>query len=158
MSLWGEKTLSDSQENLSKSIQEKSQDILSSQGEIHGIEVHVECACKACNGDGFEPDYGTYAWYKQHCLDLAKAEYLAHEDKRVDYCGDNNNIFWMIEDIKQNTGLTTEQVWMAWSTRHWNALLRTLHQKNYKQAARRALDLMGWLFLLLAYLKKHNSR
>jgi len=107
--------------------------------------------------DNCGADYGTYAWYKDHCHELADAEWQAHEQKRVDYCGPDTNVFWMTDDIETELGKPFEDVWLAWSARHWRGLVRALQSGDRKQAAKRALDLMGWLFLLLAKFKPKDK-
>jgi hypothetical protein len=127
-------------------------------GSVGDVDIHIECNCRACISDLSDADYGTYVWYRNHCVDLGLAEWQAHDDKRIDYCGDYNNIFWMIEDTINETGLTFEQVITAWSARHWRGLIRAMRQEDKAQASKRALDLMGWLFLLLARYKGSNSQ
>jgi hypothetical protein len=103
-------------------------------------------------------EYGTWKWYHNFCHTMAEAEYEAHSEKHKDYVGPGtDNIFWMFNDIQAETGLNFNQVWMAWATRHMNALLRALQSDNPAVAGKRALDLMGWLFLLLAYYKPTND-
>lgn len=130
---------------------------------LHGSQQSFSCS--ACFGSGREsqatadPHYGTFAWYEEFVHTLANAELKAHQKKREDYCGVYNidNIFWMFDDTIEHTTLSFEDIWLAWASRHFNALKRAMDTCNHQQAGKRALDLMGWLFLLLAKYQPKNS-
>jgi len=127
------------------------------------VSLHIICECIDCVNrrvaeEAVVGPYGSYTWYRQHIQELAEAEWQAHDHKRLDYCGDKYNIFWMIDDIMADSGYDFETIWIAWATRHFRGMLRAMRQGYYQNAAKRALDLMGWLFLLLAKYKPRNSQ
>lgn len=133
------------------------------------FDVHITCRCQVCSPtndpvpsppqDLYQPPgYATWEWYRTFVHQLAQAEYMAHEDKRFEYCGPKDaDIFWMIQKAQEDTGLDFNQIWMAWASRHFSALLRAVQKEEPRIIGQRALDLMGWLFLILAAYQPIND-
>jgi hypothetical protein len=97
------------------------------------------------------PVVRTLTAYEAHLYELATAEAAALRTKLTEYGLTTDNPFELLDRAARKAGVTREQLWLAWTVRHAEALHADLPRDVLR---RRLLDLYGYCCQGLAMLRE----